>query len=168
MIRMKRGQAAVEYLMTYGWAFMAILITLGALNYFGVLDVDNLRGQSCDFPPGIMCDEYVLGPFNDAPNVDAYFILTNTHGADLEITSFTLDGDLLSSTIDCEKNETGNEINSDTYAWPNEDQVQITCSIDAGDYYARQSYDLTMEMVFNQQGNTYEYNTSGSALITAQ
>lgn len=34
--RMK-GQAAMEFLMTYGWAILVVLACIGALTYFGVL-----------------------------------------------------------------------------------------------------------------------------------
>lgn len=32
-----KGQAALEFLTTYGWAFLVILVMIGALTYFGVL-----------------------------------------------------------------------------------------------------------------------------------
>ena len=32
----KRGQSAMEFLMTYGWAILAAIIAIGALAYFGV------------------------------------------------------------------------------------------------------------------------------------
>ncbi len=32
----KRGQAALEFLMTYGWAILAAIIVIGVLAYFGV------------------------------------------------------------------------------------------------------------------------------------
>ena len=36
----KRGQAAMEFLMTYGWAILAAIIVIGVLAYFGVLSPD--------------------------------------------------------------------------------------------------------------------------------
>jgi uncharacterized protein (UPF0333 family) len=30
----QRGQAAMEFLMTYGWAILVVLIAIGALAYF--------------------------------------------------------------------------------------------------------------------------------------
>jgi len=36
----KKVQAALEFLMTYGWAVLVILIAAGALAYFGVLSPD--------------------------------------------------------------------------------------------------------------------------------
>jgi len=34
---MKKGQVAFEFLMTYGWAIIVVLVVVGALAYFGVL-----------------------------------------------------------------------------------------------------------------------------------
>jgi len=33
-----KGQAALEFLTTYGWAFLVILVAIGGLSYFGVFD----------------------------------------------------------------------------------------------------------------------------------
>ena len=38
----KKSESAVEFLATYGWAFIVILVMVGALAYFGVLDTDHL------------------------------------------------------------------------------------------------------------------------------
>ncbi len=37
---MKKGQAALEFLTTYGWAFLIILVMVGGFTYFGVLDIN--------------------------------------------------------------------------------------------------------------------------------
>lgn len=34
----KKGQVAMEFLLTYGWSFIMILMMIGALVYFGVFD----------------------------------------------------------------------------------------------------------------------------------
>ena len=36
MYKNKRGQASMEFLMTYGWAILAAIIAIGVLAYFGV------------------------------------------------------------------------------------------------------------------------------------
>lgn len=38
MIKNKKGQGALEFLMTYGWAFLVIIVMIGALVYLDVLD----------------------------------------------------------------------------------------------------------------------------------
>lgn len=39
---MKKGQAGIEFLMTYGWAILVVIAAIVALVYFGVLDPANL------------------------------------------------------------------------------------------------------------------------------
>ena len=54
----RKSQAALEFLTTYGWAFLLILVMIGGLNYFGVLDPSNLTPQSCVASDGWICKEY--------------------------------------------------------------------------------------------------------------
>jgi len=56
----KKGQSAMEYLMTYGWAILVIIIVIAVLFYIGVLNPRNLTPASCTFPPGISCGSYKL------------------------------------------------------------------------------------------------------------
>jgi uncharacterized protein (UPF0333 family) len=45
----KRGQAAMEFLMTYGWAIVVVLAAIGALAYFGVLSPEKLLPDRTTF-----------------------------------------------------------------------------------------------------------------------
>src|SRR3989338_8865439 len=56
----KRGQAALEFLMTYGWAILVVLVAIGALAYFGVLRPERLLPEKCVVATGsgIFCDDY--------------------------------------------------------------------------------------------------------------
>lgn len=56
MIKTKKGQAALEFLTTYGWAFLVILIMIGALAYFGVLDPERFIPQRCQIAAPFACD----------------------------------------------------------------------------------------------------------------
>ncbi|MBN1792080.1 hypothetical protein JW826_00115 [Candidatus Woesearchaeota archaeon] len=53
----RKGQAALEFLTTYGWAFLVILIMIGALAYFGVLNPKNFLPSRCTFSPEVDCLE---------------------------------------------------------------------------------------------------------------
>ena len=57
---MKKGQAAMEFLMTYGWAILVVLIAIGALAYFGVLSPDRFLPEKCAISTGsgIFCDDF--------------------------------------------------------------------------------------------------------------
>lgn len=56
----KRAQAAMEFLMTYGWAILVVLIAIGALAYFGVLNPDKFLPEKCVIATGsgLFCDDY--------------------------------------------------------------------------------------------------------------
>jgi hypothetical protein len=45
----KKGQAAMEFLMTYGWAIVVVLAAIGALAYFGVLSPSKLLPDRTTF-----------------------------------------------------------------------------------------------------------------------
>ena len=52
---MKKAQSALEFLTTYGWAFLVILIMIGALAYFGVLDPSRFLPKKCLFSQPVGC-----------------------------------------------------------------------------------------------------------------
>ena len=60
----KRAQAAMEFLMTYGWAILVVLIAIGALAYFGVLNPDRFLPEKCvvSTGSGLFCDDYSAAP----------------------------------------------------------------------------------------------------------
>ena len=43
----KRGQSALEYLMTYGWALVVIVIVVAALFLLGILNPATYQGSTC-------------------------------------------------------------------------------------------------------------------------
>jgi hypothetical protein len=45
----RKGQAAMEFLMTYGWAILVVLAAIAALAYFGVLSPGNLVPERTTF-----------------------------------------------------------------------------------------------------------------------
>ena len=51
----KKSQAALEFLMTYGWAILVVLVAVGALAYFGVLSPDKFMPAKCLVQSGLAC-----------------------------------------------------------------------------------------------------------------
>lgn len=88
---MKKGQAAMEFLMTYGWAILVVLVAIGALAYFGVLSPSRFLPESCTLMPGMSCDAAKVAP--DANGTDVTIIARNGMGADLTGVTLTLVGD---------------------------------------------------------------------------
>jgi len=55
---MRKGQAALEFLMTYGWAILVVLAAIAALAYFGVLSPDRFLPEKCTLPSGLACLDF--------------------------------------------------------------------------------------------------------------
>jgi len=80
---MKKAQAALEFLMTYGWAILVVLAAIGALAYFGVLSPSNFLPSKCTAGVGMAC----LGqPSLDPALTQVYFVVQNGVGGDLDAT----------------------------------------------------------------------------------
>jgi len=62
----RRGQAALEYLVTYGWGILAVLVAVGALSYFGLFDVERYLPNRCAFGAQLECADYQLQAPSDA------------------------------------------------------------------------------------------------------
>ena len=53
---MKKGQAAIEFFVTYGWAILAFVIVLGYLMTSGILTPNYLVSEECTFGNNLPCD----------------------------------------------------------------------------------------------------------------
>ena len=82
----KKGQAAMEFLMNYGWALLVVLIVIAALVYFGMLNPSRFLPDSCTIN-GFGCD-FVIS--TDELQVE----LTNNLGEDITVTKVKCNGTL--------------------------------------------------------------------------
>ncbi len=79
----KKAQAAMEFLMTYGWAILVVLVAIGALAYFGVLSPDQFLPERCQGTSGLDClDKASIS--SDANTVS--FAMKNNVGFRINIT----------------------------------------------------------------------------------
>ncbi len=75
-----RSQAALEFMVNYGWAiFMVVSVTV-ALNYFGYLDASSFIPNKCTFPSGFSCSDHQL--YQAEGRVDFY--VKNTAGGRIQ------------------------------------------------------------------------------------
>lgn len=103
-ITMKKGQAAMEFLMTYGWAILVVLAAIGALAYFGVLSPGNLLPEKTTFKAPFLNTEAALIT-EVATGVQVEVPFTNSQGGAVNIdlssgTSDGADGDCVIATPD--------------------------------------------------------------------
>ena len=85
----KKGQAAMEFLMTYGWAILVVLVVIGALSYFGVLSPSTLLPEKCTFPVSVSCSDHQV------TTSTVVFVLQNGAGRDMRINRISASSEAL-------------------------------------------------------------------------
>ena len=55
---MKKAQAALEFMATYGWAILVLIISISVLAMSGILSPDKFMQGSCFVVAGIGCDDF--------------------------------------------------------------------------------------------------------------
>ena len=58
----RKAQVAMEFLMTYGWAILVVLIAVGVLAYFGVFQMERFLPEKCvvSTGSGMFCDDFSI------------------------------------------------------------------------------------------------------------
>ena len=85
---MKKAQAAMEFLMTYGWAILVVLIAIAALAYFGVLNPGRYLPSSCRLVPGLACEDFKV----DGTANTVTLVIQNGMGKDLNPITISVGG----------------------------------------------------------------------------
>ena len=93
-----KAQAAMEFLMTYGWAILVVLIVIGALAYFGVLSPSTLLPEKCTFPVSLTCTDHTV------TTNSMTFILLNGAGRDMRVWAVSATSDSLRGALACNCN----------------------------------------------------------------
>ncbi len=97
----RKGQAAMEFLMTYGWAILAAIIAIGVLAYFGVFSPGKfITGAAVVNPPFYANAWNIQAAHEDLTgNSGITLELRNNGGEDYSVSAITVDG--TDPQIDC-------------------------------------------------------------------
>ena len=146
----KKGQAAMEFLMTYGWAILAAVIAIGVLAYFGVFSPGDMMPTSCALSAPFGCEEYSM-----TVTGGMQLVIRNGAGGVLDITSVDIDG--------CGTDSTGwaDTANGDTIS------VQVDPCVPALSDGGRFKGDITI--VYRKDDGTLDQQSTGtiSGKVTA-
>jgi len=168
---MSRGQAALEFLSTYGFAFFILLVTLGALSYAGIFNVASLRGSECSFPQGAGCQDYIMNTANGGgsgavpalPNSNLPYVRTvlyNTYGVNLTVTAAQLQMQQFQGAQSCSYAPAG--------SWSLNTNLTLWCPVPAAAYHPTQRYDGAITLNFTQAGGNYNHTIKGTISVIAQ
>ncbi len=118
----KKAQAAMEFLMTYGWAILVVLAAITALAYFGVLSPERFLPDKCTLPSGIACIDFTVTPTGDVS-----IVMQNSLGFEMTGVQATLVNSNCTSQIEsvtngarvtlalsgCNVGQSGSKVNDD-------------------------------------------------------
>jgi hypothetical protein len=131
--KMRRSQAALEFLTTYGWAFLVILIMMSALAYFGVLNPSKLLPDRCNFGAEISCNKNTMivngGAAENKDNTLAMRI-TNNFGTGVIVTGARVTTDITTAGT-CTPQINDEDINA--YSWASDQTITLNADCDGGD-----------------------------------
>ena len=136
-----KSQAALEFLTTYAWAFLVILIMIGALAYFGVLSPSKLLPDRCNFGSEVSCSDFVItyGTASDGSEGKVILRLKNNVGEPIKVeglastgsTGITIstEAEAYSCTLAAIDDSTGTTsftASPKTYTWNSGDVITVT------------------------------------------
>jgi len=145
---MKKAQAAMEFLMTYGWAILVVLAAIGALAYFGVLSPSKLLPSKCTLSPGFN--------FGDCKASATGFQMTlyNGLGVDVKDVNVTIVSKA-GSDVSCSdsqlitENPLGNGATTGTISF-------ASCNGTVG-----QRFDADISIIYTKSGEQLSHTTTG-------
>jgi len=130
MIMLKKSQAALEFLTTYAWAFIIILIMIGALAYFGVLSPSKLLPDRCNFGSEITCDKNrMIVKSVETPTLT--MSLTNNFGIAVVVPAATVTSDV-SAITGCTEKLDGVDLSTGDKTWAADETLDFIAECTGG------------------------------------
>ncbi|MFC1697660.1 hypothetical protein ACFL1H_04980 [Nanoarchaeota archaeon] len=150
-MKFKKGQAAMEFLMTYGWAILVVIGIIAALAYFGVLSPGKLIPDKCIAEPPIgVCHEYQV-----AEN-EITIILRNS-GTSVDVDSVSITGSSTCTTI-------VEDLADDR--WDNNELMELTLT--GCTYGLGEKAQVTFDIGYTEVGKTLPHIYSGELSGTVE
>lgn len=77
---------SIEFMSTYVWAVLAVILVIGAITYFDVIEPEVMLPEVCDLPSGLECNDFVVR------SDEVTLVITNTLGHSIIIRDIDVDG----------------------------------------------------------------------------
>lgn len=154
----QKGQAAMEFLMTYGWAILAAIIAIGVLAYFGVFSPGNFvaAAATVNAPFGINAHNIVTNSSGEFINLD----MIQNSGGTLSNTTVTTTGNGEFSGITC----TSGAVTT----WNSGQEVSVSLDCTGGTLASGDSFSGDIVVAYHKQGSSLDLQTTGTIRDTVQ
>ena len=151
---MQKAQASLEFITTYGWALMMILLGLAAIAYLGFSNTDRLLPDSCQTGTEFACEEFQL--VDNAGKGRAQLMLRNNLGHQAEV------------RLQAKSLTTEEEIPCDPPSPPppvlmqNGETLEFTCDFTTTVYTPGAREELGLNIIYNKIASTRTHNVQGT------
>jgi len=164
MIKFNKSQSALEFLTTYGWAFLVILIMIGTLAYFGILTPSKVLPNRCSIGAEFSCLDYKI----DATGSTFRIRLKNNVGEPISISALAL-GSEGSTAFSCTLTTPAALPFTFATGTP-QDFIWGTCNPAAAGMVAGEKGKVLLTITYNSvaSGSTYARQTKGEVYAAVQ
>ncbi len=162
----KKSQAALEFLTTYAWAFLVIIIMISALAYFGILSPSKLLPDRCNFGAEIGCDSNRMIVV-DAPAATLTLDLKNNFGEPVIVTGVTITSDSAAAGT-CTATTMGGAVLPYTWSSGKFGKLVVGCAGESLSEGEKIKFELEVEYYSAAAGSTYTKTVYGEIITTVQ
>ncbi len=160
----RSGQAAMEFLTTYGWAILVVLVAIGALAYFGVLNPSKYLPEKCLLTTGIGCRDFALQ--DNASRLVLRLTITNSIGTGMIIKDGGMNATSKGSSTIC-------ALDGSSPGWTTTiaagDSAPFTCAFGLGTSPGTgQQGKVSLDMTYTTTQGVYAKRASGDISGTVQ
>jgi hypothetical protein len=151
----KKGQAGLEFLTTYAWAFVVILIVIGALAYFGVTNPARILPDRCNVGSEFQCVNFLMDANEDQPGIPGQvrIQLKSNLGSVINASDFIVRNE--AGTLTCTNDTTDQAFN---YWTPGTAKnVLFSCNLQSAGFVAGQKEKLLFEFNYYEVRSGREY-----------
>ena len=139
----KKSQAALEFLTTYAWAFIAIAVAISSLYYFGLFDFNKFLPQKCAFPEQFKCLDFSIRPsqlnIKLVNNIGEDICIKSMAVTDDNLVHVTCTGPSLAPPVSCSQNE---------FDWSHASNQDFAFSCSGGTYLPDERVELKVLMTY--------------------
>ena len=158
----KKSQAALEFLTTYAWAFLVILIMIGALAYFGILDPSRVLPERCNFGSEFECDDFRVSVTSNQLDIK----LVNNVGEAIAVSGFVISSEGATS-LACTL------VGVLPISWEPGNSKELkysTCNWAAAGFTQGQKGKVFITLTYNtlKSGSSYPHQVKGEVFATVQ
>ena len=164
----KKSQAALEFLTTYAWAFLVILIMIGALAYFGVLSPSGLLPERCNFGAEISCNkDFMLVKQSKTDTIQMR--LQNNAGSAITVTAVAVTSDRAVGTCTAKIDDA--PIPEAGTSWTSGNTITLTADCTTGDGLIENEkvkFNIEIDYFPSSAGSSYKKTVLGDLFATIQ